>query len=114
MQNAKNLTKKLHQNLCKKQTDISKQKKENWKKKNAKCKKHAKRGTRNCTKKLGKKKEANMNQKLDQNDDLLGRESSKKGTKNCATSLTKEHHIIKGEPKMLIVRLSKTHSLESN
>ena len=37
-------------------------------------KKHAKRGIRNCTKNWAKK-EANMSQKLDQNDDLLGRES---------------------------------------
>ena len=38
------------------------------------ARKQAKRGTRNCTKSW-KKKEANMSQKLDQNDDLLGRES---------------------------------------
>ena len=38
------------------------------------AKRHAKRGTRNCTKNWAKK-EANMSQKLDQNDDLLGRES---------------------------------------
>lgn len=38
------------------------------------ARKQAKRGTRNCTKNWAKK-EANMSQKLDQNDHLLERES---------------------------------------
>ena len=92
---------KLHQNLCKKHTDISKQKKEIWKK-DAKCKKKMPKEAPEIAP-IGPKMMT-----------CQEKNHAKKGTKNCATSLAKEHHIIKGEPKMPIVELSQTYSLESN